>query len=76
MIYKEDTNKFADITNSQHNKNFDSAYNYINLMLYSDGVRLRKNKKKFWPVFLSFGDLPLILRDSKSNKIIAGYFNL
>jgi hypothetical protein len=47
MSYKEDTNKFADITNSQHNKNFDSAHNYINLMLYSDGVRLRKNKKKF-----------------------------
>ena len=43
-------------------------------MLYSDGVKLRKNNKKFWPVFLSLCDLPLILRDSKSNKIIAGLF--
>ena len=76
MSYKVDFNKFADITNSFHTKKFNSDHNYINLMLYSDGVRLRKNKKKFWPVFLSFGDLPLILRDSKSNKIIAGYFNL
>ena len=33
-----------------------------------------KNNKKFWPVFLSLCDLPLILRDSKSNKIIAGLF--
>ena len=70
LNYKMDIKGYYDITNSEHKKNS----NCIDLMLYSDGVKLRKNNKKFWPVFLSLCDLPLILRDSKSNKIIAGLF--
>jgi hypothetical protein len=70
--YKNENKKFTDITNSGHKNKMNSNQNSLDLMLYSDGVRLRKNNKKFWPVFLSLCELPLILRDSKSNKIIAG----
>jgi hypothetical protein len=70
--YKNENKKFTDITNSDHKNQMNQ--NSLDLLLYSDGVRLRKNNKKFWPVFLSLCELPLILRDSKSNKMIKGIY--
>jgi hypothetical protein len=72
--YKNENKKFTDITNSDHKNQMKANQNSLDLLLYSDGVRLRKNNKKFWPVFLSLCELPLILRDSKSNKMIAGIY--
>lgn len=66
-----------DITNSSFYKSVNPDSEYLSLLIYSDGVQLRKNNKNFWPVFIGLCELPLALRDSKHNKIIAGkFFNI
>ena len=70
--HKSTLKDFMDITNSNHYLHVNQVDNIINLMCYTDGVALKNNKTTFWPVFLSICDLPLILRDSRLNKIIAG----
>jgi hypothetical protein len=64
---------FLDIVETSHymKSNSDNT-NMINLIIYTDGIKLNNNDKECWPVFLSICELPLSLRDSKYNKIIAG----
>lgn len=65
---------YYDITNSNFYKKLNNENKYLNLMIYSDGVNLNNTNKHFWPVFLSICELPLGLRDSRHNKIIAGKY--
>ena len=48
----------------------------VNLVLFSDGVNLRKStfKKELWPVWIQVADLPPKLRMSKQNIVLASLF--
>ncbi|CAF0945088.1 unnamed protein product [Brachionus calyciflorus] len=63
---------FNDILDGSHYKNI-SKSNYLNLMVYTDGIQISKsNKLNFWPVICGLEDLPIKIRDSIKNKIIFG----
>ena len=53
-------------------KCFEKRWGTVNLIIYTDGIPIMKNKTKFWPVFASLVELPPIIRESKNNKLIAG----
>jgi hypothetical protein len=47
--------------------------NFVNLMIYADGVKQAKSfKKECWPTFVGLCELPRPIRDSIRNKIICG----
>ena len=61
-----------DLAHTEYNKSGHLQGNHLNLILYTDGIQLTKNKKHFWPIILSIVELPKNIRDSKRNKVIAG----
>ena len=64
---------FLDIVETSHYRRANTVdSNIINMIIYTDGIKLNDSDKECWPVFLSICELPLSLRDSKYNKIIAG----
>jgi hypothetical protein len=76
LSYSRSDNDFIDILDGEYYNEINREQSTVNLMIYSDGVQLSKSKinKHCWPVFLSIVELPLQLRDSKKNKIIAGCY--
>ena len=71
--YLDGNKSFLDIVETSHYIKANTVdFNMINLIIYTDGIKLNNNDKECWPVFLSICELPLSLRDSKYNKIIAG----
>lgn len=57
------------LDSSHYNNNVDT----INLMLYVDGLQVSKNpSRSVWPILCGIIELPIKLRDSVKNKLIAG----
>ena len=70
MWMKTNELPFYDLTN---NNFYDSRENYINLLLYVDGINVENSAKLcFWPVILSVIDVPPKIRNSICSNIIAG----
>jgi hypothetical protein len=66
---------YIDLIDSPYYKNR-AKPNCFNLILCTDGIQVTKNAaSSVWPVVLTIAELPSIIRNSKSTKIIAGVWH-